>query len=268
MRSWRRPLIAVAVVGLLAIVSGAFVTSSNVTLQPGQPKTGSDAHRMIALVSIAAGLAVCVLISFRRTSPLLRIAVWSAFSALAISGAIGWRVPLSPAAAVWHASFAHLFMACIAGALLFSAPQAKDAIPLFAEQWRLLQPAARVTPAVVLAQILMGALYRHQITGVLPHIGGAMVVAVLTLVVSVVVLQHFPQHRDLKSPATTLITLVLIQTLLGITVFVMLLLNTAATSVFVWISTGHVSVGALVLAASVVMHIRIGRNIGLANSAR
>jgi hypothetical protein len=71
----------------------------------------------------------------------------------------------------------------------------------------------------------MGALYRHQILGVMPHMLGAMVVAILALVVSMTLIQHFGDQPQLKSSATGLITVVLAQVCLGIAAFLMLLLG-------------------------------------------
>jgi heme A synthase len=115
------------------------------------------------------------------------------------------------------------------------------------------------TPPAVLAQISLGALYRHQITGVMPHMLGAMVVALLTLGVSVILLQHFPDLRELKSAATALISAVLAQVCLGIAVFFMLLLGVGNIPAFAWLATGHVCVGTLTFAAGIVTAMQVGR---------
>ncbi len=124
-----------------------------------------------------------------------------------------------------------------------------------------MRPAAVATPVVVLIQILLGALYRHQMTGVMPHMFGAMIVALLTMVVSAIVLQHFSESRPLKQAATMLISAVLAQVCLGIAVFVMLLLNVGDSPAFVWIASAHVTTGTLLLAASVLMALAGWRNL-------
>ena len=105
----------------------------------------------------------------------------------------------------------------------------------------------------------MGALYRHQILGVMPHMLGAMVVAILALIVSMILIQHFGDQPQLKSSASALIAVVLAQACLGIAAFLMLLLGAGNTSAFIWLTTGHVCVGSLAFATSVVAGMQAHR---------
>ncbi len=260
----RRFTQAAAIVGLAAIVSGAFITSTNVALPQGQPQAGVGVHRAIALAAIAAVLFATFFATFRGAQ---RLAVWIAWGALIASAAIGWNYPLSPGAAVLHAALAQIFVAAITVALV-AASWNKPAAPLEAGAHRGLRQAALITPAAAFAQIVFGALYRHQITGIMPHMLGAMIVALLTMIVSAIVLQHFSQSRELKRAAILLISAVLVQVLLGISTFIMLLLNLSATPVFVWTATAHVTVGTLVFAASVLMAMEAWRNLAPAHVAQ
>jgi hypothetical protein len=106
---------------------------------------------------------------------------------------------------------------------------------------------------VVFLQIALGAAYRHDMTSVMPHMAVAMGVAFLALIVSSVVLQNFSRPTSLRRAAGVLISIVLTQVSLGITAFVLLVLNTAGTLAFVAVTVGHVAVGAATLASSVVM---------------
>jgi heme A synthase len=161
---------------------------------------------------------------------------------------------------VWHAVFSHLGVGLItAVAVMTSASWSQPAKPMSASSWKVLRPAAQLTPPIVLTQIAMGALYRHQIFGVMPHMLGAMVVAILALVVSMILIQHFGDQPQLKSSATGLITVVLAQVCLGIAAFLMLLLGAGNTTAFVWLTTGHVCVGSLTFAASVVAGMQAHR---------
>ena len=262
---WGFRLTVAAAIGVLGtIVSGAFITSAKVALQSGQPEPGVGAHRIIAL--LAVGLACAALIAGTR-SWRKRIAAASGLVSLIASASIGWRHPLSPGVAVWHAALSHLSTASLAVALIVPSAPNLQAIPLAVGPWTALRPAAVVTPIVVFAQIVMGALYRHQVTGIMPHMLGAMVVALLTMVVSVVVLQHFSESGALRQPATVLISAALLQICLGIAVFLMLLLNLSNTAAFVWIATAHVTTGTLVFAASILMAERAWRSLAPAKSA-
>jgi len=89
---------------------------------------------------------------------------------------------------------------------------------------------------------------------------GAIIVALLTLVAAVVILQHFNQRRELKDAASSLIGAVLLQILLGITTFIMQLLEANTHPVFAWIAAAHVTVGSMVLAASIVVAMEIRKN--------
>lgn len=249
-------IIATALVGLAAIVSGAYITSVGVALQPGQAEPTPDLHRIIAFLGIA--VAIAAPLARGRSRPQLN-ALIAALLALITSAAIGWNHPLFPAAAVAHASVSHVFTAAIALALLVDAPKPKERIA--AGAWTALRPVALWTPAAVFVQIVLGALYRHQITGIMPHMLGAMVVALLTIVVSAILLQHFSQSPALKRAAAVLMTAVLLQICLGTVVFLLLLLNASNTGAFVWIATAHVTTGTLVFAASIFVAIEVRRHL-------
>ena len=244
--------IGAALLGLAAIVSGAFITSAKIALPPGQPEPGVLVHQVIGLLAI--GLCLLLVAVSGRAQ---RIAAVGALAALIASAAIGWTHPLSHGAAVWHATMAHLFTASMGMALLTAPPV--STVP--AGRFMALRPAAAATPIAVFFQIVMGALYRHEVTGILPHMLGAMVVALLAMIVSALVVQHFSHVRELKRAAALLISLVILQVVLGIAVFIMLLLNVSNTTAFVWTATAHATSGTLVFAASVLVAIEIYRRL-------
>jgi len=243
--------IGAALLGLAAIVSGAFITSAKIALPPGQPEPGVLVHQVIGLLAI--GLCLLLVAVSGRAQ---RIAAVGALAALIASAAIGWTHPLSHGAAVWHATMAHLFTAMVMA--LLTAPPVST-VP--AGRFMALRPAAAATPIAVFFQIVMGALYRHEVTGILPHMLGAMVVALLAMIVSALVVQHFSHVRELKRAAALLISLVILQVVLGIAVFIMLLLNVSNTTAFVWTATAHATSGTLVFAASVLVAIEIYRRL-------
>ena len=243
--------IGAATLGLGAIVSGAFITSAKVALPAGQPEPSVLLHQTIGLLAIA----LCAL--FAVAGRTQRIASAIALAALIASAAIGWNHPLSHGAASWHATTAHLFTASIA--IVLATRASSSVIP--AGRFISLRPAAMATPIAVFLQIVMGALYRHEVTGILPHMLGAMVVALLAMIVSAVVLQNFPHVPELKRAGALLISVVILQVVLGIAVFIMLLLNVSNTASFVWTATAHAMTGTLALGASVLMAIEIRRRL-------
>jgi hypothetical protein len=250
-------ILAIAVSEWITLATGAFETSSRIALNV--PKFGT-VHVALAVGALFAGFGLCFWGRFART------ALWLTFTSLVLSGITGWISHASPGRIVWHAVFSHLAVALATVAAVLTSPSwSQPAKSISAEPWNALRPAAQLTPPIVLFQIAMGALYRHQILGVMPHMLGAMVVAILTLVVSVTLIQHFGDHPQLKSAASALIAVVLAQVCLGIAAFLMLLLGAGNTSAFVWVTTGHVGVGSLTFAASVVAGMQARRYLAPMN---
>jgi hypothetical protein len=248
MMTAHRWIVALAVGELFAIVTGTFQAGSRIALN----EAIAPVHVPVGIAVVTAGLMVCARV---RGTPL-----WLAFAGLALSGITGWMSSVTPARVVWHSLCSHTALALVtAAAVLTSRAWSEPVKRVGAGSWSALRPVALVTPPVVLLQIAMGALYRHQILGVLWHMLGAMIVAILTLVLSVVLLQHFADQPHLKSAATWLISAVLAQVCLGIATFLMILLGAGDIPPFVWLATGHVTVGAATLAASVLASMRVRR---------
>lgn len=248
-----RAAIAMTAADLIAVISGAFVTSSKVALQPGQPEPNPAVHIYIALAVLILALGFAI---WAR-----RLTAWLAFAALALAGAIAAKSTMAPSALVWHALFAHVSIALITATAVLAAPSwSEPAKPIDAAS-KALRPAALATPPAVLIQIALGALYRHQITGIMPHMLGAMLVALLALLVSVTLLQQFPDHPQLKRPAALLISVILLQVCLGVAVFILLLLGAGNTAAFAWTATAHVTVGTLAFAASTILALQAARHL-------
>jgi len=184
-------------------------------------------------------------------------------SALAIGSALGWPAqPLSATLGTFHAVLAHFFFAIVVVIVVVtSASWNREAVVVDDGGRFLLRPLAIATPPVVLLQTTLGAAYRHDAIGVMPHMAGAMVVALTTLVVSAVILQNFPGPAPMRRAAAVLISIVLAQVCLGIAAFLMLILNTAGTFAFVLVTVGHVATGAATLGASVVMAMQTRRSL-------
>jgi heme A synthase len=215
---------------LLVIVSGAIVTS-----------TGHGAAAHTALGVIFAGVLLAVAIRQRS-----RVA-WTALALVALDAGIGF-----PGFALLHAVLAQLiFAVTVAGAHQNrSCPPEASSIRRF----------ALAVPPLVLLQTGLGGAYRHKAIGVLPHMAGAMVVVLLTMLVCVVILQRFPLPGPLRSSAIALISVILIQISLGIAAFLMRLLDADQSPVFAWVAVAHVTTGALTLGASVILAMQFGRD--------
>jgi heme A synthase len=262
LRGLHRYAVFLAIFGLAVIISGAFITSAQVAAKQAQAEVagaGDELHRGLSIALTLLTLAAAVWSSVGKQRAQAQL--WSGSAALAVSAALGWRgTPLSPGIAVLHALLAHLFLAIVVvAAVTTSRKWNQPAEVSSVTDWSWLRPLALATPPVVFVQILLGTAYRHDLTGVFPHMAGAMVAAIMTVVLAAVVLQNFPGPKPLLRSATVLISIVLTQICLGIVALVMLVLNAAGTLAFVFGTVGHVTVGAATLAASAEMAMQVWR---------
>ena len=265
-RLLHRYALVITALALIVILAGAYITSTEVTARQAQSTVSgviSEAPHValsVALIILTLGAAIW---SLRVKGVWVRTLAWAGFAMLALDGVLGWPgAPLSATLAIFHALLAHLFLSvAVMIAMLTSASWNAESERVDDEGWSLLRPLALATPAVVIIQIALGAMYRHQTIGILGHLAGAMVATLLTLIVSAVVLQNFPKPAPMRRAAAALISIVLTQICLGAAAFLMLVLNTAGTVAFLLITVGHVAVGAATLAASVVMAIQVARSL-------
>src|SRR5262249_22748671 len=123
--------------------------------------------------------------------------------------------------------------------------------------WPPLRSLGRNTVVLVVLQVALGVGFRYDAMGVMPHILGALVVAVfiLALVVCVTLL---PEHPTLRPAAITLAVITFAQIFLGLTV---VSLGTTSQLPVAALGAAHVTLGALTLAATAVVALEIRRNI-------
>jgi hypothetical protein len=159
---------------------------------------------------------------------------WTGRTALAVAA-----LEFVPAHPIFHAYLASVFFALI----IFLRTGPHSAAPRSRTVWWL----AAAAPFTVLAQIGMGAAYRHKAWNVMPHMAGAIIAVSATLILSVLLIQNSP---DLRRPSIVLLTIVLSQVSLGIASFILRLLDLDSTLWFTVLSTAHVTVAAMLLAAT------------------
>jgi heme A synthase len=256
------------VLAMAALLSGAFITSTEVSARLSQSSVAgvvvSDTlHRAlaIALTLLTAGIAIWI--SVGATPRWLRVLAWTGVATLILDAALGWHAPPLPASAgVWHALVSHVFLS-IAVAIAFgtSAGWNRDPEIVDGSARPLLRPLAVATPPVVFLQIALGAAYRHDMTSVMPHMAVAMGVVFFALIGSSVILQNFPRPAPLRRAAATLISIVILQVCLGIAAFLMLVLNAAGAGYFVITTVGHLVAGSATLSVSIVLAMLVCRSV-------
>lgn len=259
----------------LLIIAGALVTSNDAGLSvPDWPTSFGTfrlprmvggvlyehGHRMIAAT---VGLLTVILALWLWKQEPRRWVRWLGGIAVltviaqGVLGGITVLFFLPAAISVTHACLAQAFFCLMVSLALFTRaewrwnePKLEDAsIPSL----RLLSGA---TTAAIFLQLMLGAAFRHSGFGIAPHVVGAVVVTVGVAWVVTRVLTQIPHEAPLRRPALLLLQLLVFQIFLGVGAYAMKLATRDApqpTLPLVAITTTHVAVGALVLAASFVV---------------
>jgi hypothetical protein len=150
---------------------------------------------------------------------------------------------------------AHAFIAAVATVALASAASTRFGALQFRvaargsrTDWKAV--FAQVAFGVVSAQVAVGTLLRHQLTGLTSHlaVGGVAVLALLTPAVAI--LQDPSAPEDQRRAARLAITAVLVQVGLGATVLLMILIGAPSVTAWLLATIAHVTVGTLTLLAS------------------
>jgi hypothetical protein len=233
---------------LLVLMSGAAVTSSND--QPRQALLHSI-HTAVGVVGAAllAGLALWLL----RTGPAR--AGWTTLAMVAVEAG-------SASLGTLHASMAAIVFAQCCAIVLFTSPAWKRE-PDFVQDygWPSLRFLSSAAAVFVLVQVGFGAGVRHSAVGIMPHLLGALVVVIFITIVGAFVSHQFPAHASLKPMAVALMVITGIQAFLGMTAFLLRLMQAAGTLLFLAVSVLHVATGSLTLGVSVMLALEIRRSV-------
>ena len=275
--------VLLAIGTLLLVVAGGLVTSRDAGLSvPDWPLSYGKlmppmeggilyehGHRMIA-TTVGIFTIVSVIWIFRvdrrrwmRTlsvAALFAVIVQGVLGGLTVKLLLPWWISSS------HATLAQLFFATTVAMALFTSRAwlaGPSAMPEDAANP--LHGLSLAAPVCVLGQLFLGAAVRHKALGVIYHICGAPLVTGVVLWVSLRILLHYGRNRELRSSALALTTITLTQVFLGIAAYMTRIAYADAVQpmpLMVTFTVLHVAVGALTLAASVVMAILVRRNLG------
>jgi cytochrome c oxidase assembly protein subunit 15 len=164
-----------------------------------------------------------------------------------------------------HASLAQLFFSTTVAIAFFTSkwwmrgPVTTDENPQFP-----LRAISLAVPFFVLGQLAMGAAARHKAIGSIYHISGSPIVTGVILWVSLRILLHYAQNRELRTGAVALIAVTFCQVFLGIAAYMSRIAYADAVQpmpLMVTFTVLHVAVGALTMAASVTLAILVRRNV-------
>jgi heme A synthase len=108
-------------------------------------------------------------------------------------------------------------------------------------------------------QLVLGAGFRHQAFGIIPHIVGAVVVTVLIVSTVVIIMKRHASERYLARPAKLAVSLLVVQIGLGIAAYLARLASAGdpqPLEPMVSLTVAHLVVGGLTLATMVVLALR------------
>lgn len=262
-----RPCVTLTAAGALIVIAlGAYVTSRASAHQLGSHAlVDATVHRFAAtlVALLAAWLAYW---QWRaNVAPLLG---WTALALLVMNGCVGW---MGGSVVMVHATLGPLAFASFVALAVVTSTGWKEAGEFVeASAAPALRPLAIAAPLLLVLQTVLGATYRHQLTGVLPHVGFAMIVTIAILAETVLVLQHYAQHRALRRAAIWLIWALAAQVALGFTAVTLQVLERGSSLALALViaTASHVVVGSLTLAASVVLGMQIQRHVRRGTGAR
>ncbi|HEY3129057.1 MAG TPA: COX15/CtaA family protein [Acidobacteriota bacterium] len=276
-----------AVCTFFLIIAGGLVTSNDAGLAvPDWPLSFGKwlpempggvlyehSHRMVAAFVGMLTVILAVWISVKEPRRWVRRLGWTAMATVILQGLLGGITVLyflPPAVSMAHASLAQAFFCLtISTAVVTGDKWAGQQSETDPEDRPSLRGISLCLVAAVYAQLILGAGYRHNALGIGSHILGAAVVVLLAARLAVITVRFYP--GELNRHSLFLLGLVVGQALLGTATFFIKKENLRAPQPifeYVWSSTAHVALGALILASALLLALRIHRRYPGANIGR
>ncbi|HSE37130.1 MAG TPA: COX15/CtaA family protein [Blastocatellia bacterium] len=221
-------------------------------------------HRVIAGVVGLTTLLVAVWaqLSERRSS--VRKLGWIAFAGVLAQAGIGGVRVLFPEykalIAVPHALVAQSFFAVVVTLVVITSRSWSSAHAMKPDVDGI--PIRKLVSAglgAVLIQLVLGAGFRHQAFGIIPHIVGAVAVTVLIVSTVVAVMRRHGDDNYLAGPVKAAFGLLVVQLCLGVAAYIARLASASdpqPLEPMISLTVAHLVVGALTLAAMVVLALR------------
>jgi heme a synthase len=277
--SLHRYSIVLAIATLFLVVAGASVTSKEAGLSvPDWPlsygqvmpeMTGGvfyeHGHRMIATTVGMLTVILSIWLWRAEKRSWMKKLGFAALAAVIVQGLLGGLTVLlllPPAVSISHACLAQLFFSTtVAIAIFTSKPWLAGPHMVQDHGWPSMRTLALIVPTLVLAQVALGAGFRHRAFGLMPHILGALVVATAITMIGAFVIHQFPEHPTLRKSAVVLLIVTAAQIFLGIFAFLVRARAAENPIPMVIVTVAHVAMGAITLASSIVLSIQIRRNV-------
>ncbi len=259
---------------LIAIVFGASLTSELQPL-PGEGVLAVSASTAIEVslneshivASVVAGILVlglAIWFQIAAQGAWLRKLGWSAVAVVVLAGFFGMPGTLQSlprGSGFFHAILAQVLLSLVA-VIAAEVYRGSGNYPVLEDSGRpSLRSLAPVMPALAFLQVILGAAYRHDLSGVMWHILNALIVGVVVLCICMLLIRQYPQHRLLRPVALALAIVTGVQIFLGFATFITLLIVSGPSPALLVLSVAHVATGALTLAGCFVLAIEIRSNL-------
>ena len=277
----------------IVITAGALVTSNDAGLSvPDWPTSFGYlvkaphfvggvryewSHRMVAgtLVSLTLAIAIWTgLVERRRWLRWLAVGAFCTVIAQAILGGLTVLLFQPPAVSTAHATVAQTFF-CIAVAIaLFSGRKWVEEQPRieFDQRRPSLFTLTLLSIFVLYVQLILGGMFRHHGMSWWPHVLNAVIVSFVLAWTAVRALSVYSEIEAVRRPAILMLSLLITQLCLGFTAFLTRVAwgrNAVQPELPMVVSTvAHVAVGALLLAATMILSIQVWRHVPVAFEER
>lgn len=162
-----------------------------------------------------------------------------------------------------HAGLAQLTLLAAAAVAFLSWPGI-DVNPSYVHDygWPSLRTLALWTPVLVFGQIMLGAMYRHHVLSLIPHMVGAMIVGGLVLLFALFTLTQCPNHEGLRTLAITVLLVLACQVVLGVMTYVGGAASEGQSTASLWAvltAAAHVAGGGVLLVFCSLLALQIRR---------
>jgi len=245
----------------LILVAGLFLVLAQGAVESGKTQA-SQPHLLVGI-----GVGLLAIVWAAAVSKARREALPVAILALAAMAASGWSgMILTPAAKVAHAVFSHLAFGLAAAAAAMTSESWAAKLAVADGGFPSLRSLAWFTPASVTVQVALGAAYRHELTGLIPHVSWAFVAAMAVIMTAAFTMTQCGKHPALRKLSIGLISVTGVQLILGVSALV----GRLADGVAAWkvlAAAAHVLMGAIVLALTLALSAQTLRHVEPADEA-
>jgi cytochrome c oxidase assembly protein subunit 15 len=221
-------------------------------------------HRVVAGIVGMTTLLLAIWAQISERRSWVRKLGWIAVAGVAAQAGIGGLRVLLPEykalIAIPHALVAQSFFAVLVAMVVFTSRSWSTAHKVNPDPGGLpLRKLVAASVCGVLIQLVLGAGFRHQALGIIPHAVGALVVTLLLVSTLVVVTRHHREDDYLARPAKGAFGLLVVQLCLGVAAYLARLASAGdpqPLEPMISLTVAHLVVGGLTLASIVVLALR------------